>query len=129
VLLPLFRQLGFHRVTAAGHKNKALEYDKDVGRKCTLPMQHVQYFGLQARRDKVDASGTTKDGNANVAETHNQVMMMLGHKIFPEIGKRVLVDHAFIAAGGEIMKPHATGSENKLDASKRSQIPLTETTS
>ena len=72
--------MGFHRVTAAGHKNKALEYDKDVGRKCTLPMQHVQYFGLQARRDKVDASGTTKDGNANVAETHNQVMMMLGHK-------------------------------------------------
>lgn len=25
VLLPLFRQLGFHRVTAAGHKDKALE--------------------------------------------------------------------------------------------------------
>jgi hypothetical protein len=26
VLLPLFRQLGFHRITAAGHKDKALEY-------------------------------------------------------------------------------------------------------
>jgi hypothetical protein len=30
VLLPLFRQLGFHRVTAAGHKDKALEYGKDT---------------------------------------------------------------------------------------------------
>ena len=30
VLLPLFRQLGFHRITAAGHKDKALEYGKDV---------------------------------------------------------------------------------------------------
>lgn len=30
---------------------------------------------------------------------------MLGHDIFdPEIGKRVLVDHAFIVAGGEITK-------------------------
>jgi hypothetical protein len=25
VLLPRFRQLGFHRVTAAGHRDKALE--------------------------------------------------------------------------------------------------------
>lgn len=30
VLLPLFRQLGFHRVTAVGHKDKALEYGKHV---------------------------------------------------------------------------------------------------
>ncbi len=37
VLLPLFRQLGFHRVTAAGHKDKALEYGKDVWMKFTLP--------------------------------------------------------------------------------------------
>jgi hypothetical protein len=35
VLLPLFRQLGFHRVTAAGHKDKALEYGKDIG--CATP--------------------------------------------------------------------------------------------
>jgi len=30
VLLRLFRQLGFQRITAAGHKDKALEYGKDV---------------------------------------------------------------------------------------------------
>jgi hypothetical protein len=30
VLLPLFRQLGFHRITASGHKDKALEYGKDI---------------------------------------------------------------------------------------------------
>ena len=30
VLLPLFRQLGFQRITAAGHEDKALEYGKDV---------------------------------------------------------------------------------------------------
>ena len=31
ILLPLFRQLGFHRITAVGHKDKALEYGKTSG--------------------------------------------------------------------------------------------------
>lgn len=49
--------------------------------------------------------------------------MMLGHEIFdPEIGKRVLVDHAFIVAGGEITKAARNWLGNKLDASKRSQL-------
>jgi len=123
VLLPLFRQLGFFRITAAGHKDKALEYGKDVWMKFTLPTQHVLYFGVQAKKGKVDAAGVTKEGSANVAEIHNQVTMMLGHEIFdPEIGKRVLVDHAFIVAGGEITKAARNWLGNKLDASKRSQL-------
>jgi hypothetical protein len=123
ILLPLFRQLGFHRITAAGHKDKALEYGKDVWMKYVLPTQHVLYFGIQAKKGKIDASGVTRSTNANVAEIHNQVLMMLGHEIFdPEIGKRVLVDHAFIVAGGEITKQARNWIGNKLDASKRSQI-------
>ncbi len=122
-LLPLFRQLGFHRVTAAGHEDKALEYGKDIWMKYTLPTQHVLYFGIQAKKGKLDSAGVTKGSNANVAEIHNQVTMMLGHEIFdPEIGKRVLVDHAFIVAGGEITKAARNWIGNKLDATKRSQI-------
>ena len=41
VLLPLFRQLGFHRITAAGHKDKALEYGKDLWMRYTRPTQHL----------------------------------------------------------------------------------------
>jgi hypothetical protein len=123
VLLPLFRQLGFHRITAAGHKDKALEYGKDVWMRYTLPTQHRLYFGIQAKKGKLDSSGASKGSNANVAEVYNQVLMMLGHEIFdPEIGKRVLVDHAFIVAGGEITKAARAWLGNKLDASKRSQI-------
>ena len=123
VLLPLFRQLGFHRVTLAGHKDKALEYGKDVWMKFTLPTQHVIYFGIQAKKGKLDAAGVSRAANVNVAEIHNQVTMMLGHEIFdPEIGKRALVDHAFIVAGGEITKAARNWLGNKLDASKRSQI-------
>ncbi|WP_206018601.1 hypothetical protein [Limnobacter sp. SAORIC-690] len=123
VLLPLFRQLGFHRITAAGHKDKALEYGKDVWMKYTLPTLHVLYFGIQAKRGKLDSSGVGKAGSANVAEIHNQVNMMLGHEIFDsELNRRVLVDHAFIIAGGEITKQARNWLGNKLDATKRSQI-------
>jgi hypothetical protein len=91
--------------------------------KYTLPTQHVLYFGLQAKKNKLDAAGTTTGGNANVAEILNQVHMMLGHEIFdPEIGKRTLVDHAFIVSGGEITKAARNWLGGKLDASKRSQI-------
>jgi hypothetical protein len=120
ILLPLFRQLGFHRITAAGHKDKALEYGKDVWMKYTLPTLHVLYFGIQAKKGKLDSSGVS---TSNVAEIHNQITMMLGHEIFdPELSRRVLVDHAFIVAGGEITKQARNWIGNKLDASKRSQV-------
>jgi hypothetical protein len=123
VLLPLLRQLGFHRVTAAGHKDKALEYGKDIWMKYTLPTQHTLYFGIQAKRDKIDAAGASRSGTANVAEILNQVTMMLAHEIFdPETNKRALVDHAFIIAGGEITKAARNWLGNALDATKRSQI-------
>ncbi|PRZ34789.1 hypothetical protein CLV47_12321 [Antricoccus suffuscus] len=123
VLLPLFRQLGFHRITAAGHKDKALEYGKDIWMRYMLPTQHLLYFGIQAKKGKLDASGVTKAGNANMAEIYNQALMMLAHEIFdPEINRRVLVDHAFIVAGGEITKAARNWLGNALDDAKRSQI-------
>lgn len=123
VLLPLFRQLGFQRVSAAGHKDKALEYGKDIWMKFMLPTQHILYFGLQVKKGKLDSAGNSRGSNANVAEIHNQVVMMLGHEIFdPETSKRVLIDHAFIVAGGEITKQAKNWLGGKLDATRRSQI-------
>jgi hypothetical protein len=123
VLLPLFRQLGFHRITSAGHKDKSLEYGKDIWMRYVLPTQHVLYFGIQAKKGKLDASGGSHGSNTNIAEIYNQVLMMLGHEVFdPETSKKVLVDHAFIVAGGEITKQARNWLGGKLDASKRSQV-------
>ena len=123
ILLPLFRQLGFHRITAAGHKDKALEYGKDIWMRYVLPTQHVLYFGIQVKRGKLDAAGVKKGSNSNIAEIHNQILMMLGHEIFDsETNRRVLIDHAFIVASGEITKQAKNWLGGKLDASKRSQI-------
>ena len=88
-----------------------------------LPTLHVLYFGIQAKKGKLDASGATRGSNANIAEIHNQILMMLGHELFdPETSKKVLVDHAFIVAGGEITKQARNWLGGKLDASKRSQV-------
>lgn len=48
---------------------------------------------------------------------------MLGHEIFyPELNRRVLIDHAYIVSGGEITKQARNWLGNNLDATKRSQI-------
>lgn len=109
------------------HKDKALEYGKDIWMRYMLPTQHVLYFGVQGKRDKLDAAGMGRPGNANIAEILNQVTMMLGHAIFdPESNRKVLVDHAFIVAGGEITKAARNWLGNQLENQKRSQVMLME---
>lgn len=120
VLVPLFETLKFRRVSVAGHTDKALEYGKDVWMKYELPTAHWLYFGLQAKKGKLNASGKSK---VNVTEILNQTRMMLDHVIFdPDVNKRRLVDHAIIAAGGEITKQAKNWLGEHLDASQRSQI-------
>ena len=121
ILLPLFRQLGFQRITAAGHKDKALEYGKDVWMKYRLPTQHDLYFGIQVKKGKIRSSGRSNE--PNIAGLVSQIQMMLGHLIFdPEINKKRLVDHAIIVSGGEITKQARNWLGGRLDASQRSQI-------
>lgn len=125
LLLPLFRQLGFQRVTLAGHKDKALEYGKDIWMKYRLPTGHSIYFGVQVKRGKLDASGRSK--NQNIAEALNQILMMLDHMVFdPETNKKSLVDHAIIVAGGDITKQAKNWLGEKLSSSQRSQILFTD---
>jgi hypothetical protein len=123
VLLPLFRHCGYQRITSVGHKDKALEYGKDVWMRYKLPTEHVIYFGIQAKKGKLDSAGMTKGSNANISEIYHQVLMMLGHEVFDaDTNKKALVDHAFIVAGGEITKAARNWLGNALDNSKRSQI-------
>lgn len=123
VLLPMFRHLGYQRITSVGHKDKALEYGKDVWMRYKLPTEHVIYFGIQAKKGKLDSAGASKGTNANMAEIYQQVLMMLGHEVFDsDTNKKALVDHAFIVAGGEITKAARNWLGGVLDTSQRSQI-------
>ncbi len=123
VLLPMFRHLGYQRITSVGHKDKALEYGKDVWMRYKLPTEHVIYFGIQAKKGKLDSAGSSKGTNANMAEIYQQVLMMLGHEVFDsDTNKKALVDHAFIVAGGEITKAARNWLGGVLNTSQRSQI-------
>lgn len=42
-LVPMFRQLGYHRITAAEHKDKALEHGQDIWMRYTLPTRRILY--------------------------------------------------------------------------------------
>ena len=65
----------------------------------------------------------SKGSSSNIGEILNQATMMLGHEIFdPETSRRVLVDHAFIVAGGGITKQAKNWLGQRLDATKRSQV-------
>ena len=56
VLVPFFQRLGFHRVSAAGHREKTLEFGKDLWMRYQLPTGHWIYFCAQIKREKIDSS-------------------------------------------------------------------------
>lgn len=123
VLFPMFQQMHFQRIMVSGHRDRSNEFGKDMWMRYQLPTQNYLYIGLQAKKGKLDAAGTPKETNSNIAEIYHQTLMMLAHPVFdPETNKRVLPDHAFIVAGGEITKPAQQLLAQMLDASKRSQI-------
>ncbi|MEK6257037.1 MAG: hypothetical protein AABP62_00330 [Planctomycetota bacterium] len=122
VLVPLLQQCGFMRINVAGHKDKALEYGKDIWMKLQLPTSHFIYFAVQVKKGKIDAAGKSKADHENVAEVLNQVKMAIAHPIFdPELNKRVLVDHVYIVASGEITKQAKQFLGEKLDIEGRRQ--------
>lgn len=122
VLVPLLQQCGFMRINVAGHKDKALEYGKDIWMKFQLPTSHLIYFAVQVKKGKIDAAGKTKPEHENVAEVLNQAKMAMAHPIFdPDVNKKVLVDHVYIVASGEITKQAKHFLGEKLDIEGRRQ--------
>jgi hypothetical protein len=103
LLVPFFQRMGFHRVSAGGHREKTLEFGKDLWMKYQLPTGHWIYFCAQIKRDKIDSSGT--GGPNNVATVLTQVKMAIDHPIFdPDANRKVLLDHVFLISAGEITR-------------------------
>jgi hypothetical protein len=121
VLVPLFQRLGFHRVSVAGHKEKTLEFGKDLWMKYQLPTGHWLYFCAQIKKEKIDSSGV--GGKNNVANVLTQAKMAIDHPIFdPDANRKVLLDHVFIISAGEITRAARTWLIEQLDAGMRRHI-------
>lgn len=123
VLVPLLQQCGFRRISVAGHRDKTLEFGKDIWMKYQLPTSHFIYFGVQVKSEKIDAAGKSKGGHENIAEVLNQAKMALAHPVWdPEVNKRVLIDHIYIVSSGEITKQARQFLGEKLDMDSRRQL-------
>lgn len=123
LLVPLFRQLGFLRVRASGHRDKSLEFGKDIWMKYRLPTGHFIYFVAQVKKDKIDSAG--KDINSNISGILSQARMALDYPIFdPETNRKHLVDHVFIISGGTITKRARVLLIEHLDKEARRHIIL-----
>jgi hypothetical protein len=121
VLVPLFQRLGFHQVNQAGHKEKTLEFGKDLWMKLQLPTGHRIYFCAQIKKDKIDSNNAS--GAKNVANILTQARMALDHPIFdPEVNRKVLLDHLFLISAGEITKAARTWLVEQLDKEQRRHI-------
>ena len=120
VLVPFFQRLGYIRVQVAGHRDKALEYGKDMWMKYQLPTGHWIYLCVQVKREKIDSKGKSSD---NVTEILNQARMAIDHPIFdPDFNRKVLLDHLYIISAGEITKQARAFLVEKLDSGQRRHI-------
>jgi len=123
VLVPLLQSCGFLRITVAGHKDKALEYGKDLWMKLKLPTSHFIYFGIQVKKGKLDSAGKTKAGNENVTEAMNQIRMALQNPVMdPEMNRKVLLDHVYLITTGDITKAARAFLGEHLDTEQRRQL-------
>jgi hypothetical protein len=121
LLVPFFQRLGFHRVSAAGHKEKVQEFGKDLWMKYQIPTGHWLYFCAQVKREKIDSSSSS--GNNNIATVLTQAKMAMDHPIFdPDANRNVLLDHIFIISAGEITRNAKAWLVGQLDAGQRRHI-------
>ncbi|MBN1372935.1 MAG: hypothetical protein JW987_13445 [Anaerolineaceae bacterium] len=121
LLVPMFRQLGFLRVVPTGHREKNLEFGKDIWMKYRLPTGHFIYFVAQVKKDKIDSAG--KDINSNISGILSQARMALDYPVFdPETNRKHLVDHVYIISGSIITKPARLLLIEHLDKEARRHI-------
>lgn len=121
LLVPLFQRLGFHRISPGGHKEKIMEYGNDLWMKYPIPTGHWLYFCAQIKKGKIDSSGV--GGSNNVANILAQIRMAIDYPIFdPDLNKKVLLDHMFVIAGGEITRAARNWLIQELDAGHRRHI-------
>jgi hypothetical protein len=122
LLLPLFNSLGFQRVTITGHRDKSLEFGKDLWMKYSLPTGHILYFGAQIKKGKIGSGEAVPE---NIGRILSQINMIMQYPIFDnQTNSKHLIDHVFLVASGEITKPARHYLSESLNRESRRNILL-----
>jgi len=121
VLVRLFAQLGFERVTVSGHQDRQLEFGKDMWMRYRLPTQHQLYVGVQVKIGRIHASGSELTGN--ISGILAQLLMLMTYPVFdPETNSKHLFDHVFLVSSGEITKQARELLSEFLDNAMRRNV-------
>lgn len=121
LLVPLFKKLGFERVSIAGHKDKHLEFGKDVWMVYDLPTQHKLFVGVQVKVGRIHSSGSELD--KNIGGILSQLLMMLFYPVFDtQTNSKHLIDHIYLVSSGEITKQARTFLTEFLDNGMRRNV-------
>jgi hypothetical protein len=89
--------------------------------KYQLPTGHFIYFGVQVKKDKIDAAG--RNLNTNISGILAQVRMALDHPIFDtETNRKNLLDHIYIISANLITKQARNLLIEHLDITARRHI-------
>jgi len=121
VVVPLFQFLGFSRVTMKGHRDKSLEYGKDLWMKFVIPTDHVLYFGAQVKIGRIHAAA--REPTENISSILSQLKMVFGYPVFdPATNSKHLVDHAYLISSGHITEQARQLISDDLSNSMKRQI-------
>jgi hypothetical protein len=121
LLVPLFKLLGFDRVNVTGHKDKQLEFGKDVWMVYKLPTGHKLFVGVQVKIGRIHSSGSALD--KNIGGILSQLLMMLMYPVFDsETNSKHLIDNIYLVSSGEITKQARTLLSEFLDNGMRRSI-------
>ncbi len=121
VIVPLFQYLGYSRVKVKGHREKTMEFGKDLWMKFALPSEHILYFGAQVKIGRVHAAAS--EPTQNVANILGQLKMLFEHPVFDSVtNSKHLVDHAYLISSGEITEQARHLISEDLSRSMKRQI-------
>jgi hypothetical protein len=121
ILVKLFRSLGFHKIHITGHRDRSMEFGKDMWMKHRLPTGHQLYVGVQVKKGRIHASGSEITGN--ISGILAQLLMLMTYPVFDqETNTKQLFDHVFLVSSGEISKQARTLLSEFLDNAMRRNV-------
>jgi hypothetical protein len=115
---------------AAGFSASPSQVTQQAARVRQGPLDEVSapHFALHLLRvaseeRKAGLGGQTKTGNENITEALNQIRMALQNPVLDtEVNRKVLIDHVYLIASGDIAKAARNFLVEKLDAEQRRQL-------
>jgi hypothetical protein len=119
--------LGREKLQAFIDSNGQCHVRSAVGSSAVVDLQTRAFSAkdreMRQKKGKLDSAGKSKPCNENITEALNQIRMALKDPILdPEVNRKVLIDHVYLVASGEITKAARKLLIEQLGNEQRRQV-------